>query len=149
MESWNFSQGFCQKEVSISCLVLNSLPARGDFCCLLITFANSLDPDQVQLNVGPDLDPSCLTHWWYWKNPASKTRQIKQQCAFSLANFDLLLMRIICSPIFGLTVPHPLFFVCGNKIFFMTRRKEWSTHNEHGKTIFVISLWNGNNSFLV
>ena len=26
----------------------NSFPASGDFCCLLITFANSLDPDQDQ-----------------------------------------------------------------------------------------------------
>ena len=32
-----------------------------NFCCLLITFANSLDPDQDQQNVGPDLDPNCLT----------------------------------------------------------------------------------------
>ena len=35
----------------------NSFLARGDFCCLLITLANSLDPDQDQQNVGPDLDP--------------------------------------------------------------------------------------------
>ena len=28
---------------------------------LLTIFANSLDPDQVRLNVGPDLDPNCLT----------------------------------------------------------------------------------------
>ena len=28
---------------------------------LLITFANSLDPDQARQNVWPDLDPSCLT----------------------------------------------------------------------------------------
>ena len=26
-------------------------------CRLLITFANSLDPDQARQNVGPDLDP--------------------------------------------------------------------------------------------
>ena len=25
-------------------------------CCLLITYANSLDPDQAQQNDGPDLD---------------------------------------------------------------------------------------------
>ena len=25
------------------------------------TFVNSLDPDQVRQNVGPDLDPNCLT----------------------------------------------------------------------------------------
>ena len=31
------------------------------FCLLLITFANSLDPDLGRLHVGPDLDPSCLT----------------------------------------------------------------------------------------
>ena len=38
-------------------------------CCLLITFANSLDPDQARQSVGPDLDPNCLTLWWYsWKN---------------------------------------------------------------------------------
>ena len=38
-----------------------TLPASGEFCCLLITFANSLDPDQARQNVGPDLEPSCLT----------------------------------------------------------------------------------------
>ena len=34
-------------------------------CRLLITFANSLEPDQDQQNVGPDLDPNCLcsTHF--------------------------------------------------------------------------------------
>ena len=30
-------------------------------CHLLITLANSLDPDQARQNVGPDLDPNCLT----------------------------------------------------------------------------------------
>ena len=57
----NFSQGFSQKVVSTSFFVFNSLPARGDFCCLLITFANSSDPDQTRQYVGPDLDPKCLT----------------------------------------------------------------------------------------
>ena len=56
----NFSQGFSQKVVPTSCFLFHSLPARGDFCCLLITFANSLDPDQARQNVGPDLDPYCL-----------------------------------------------------------------------------------------
>ena len=28
-----------------------------DFCHLLITFANSLDPDQDGQNIGPDLNP--------------------------------------------------------------------------------------------
>ena len=60
----NFNQGFSQKVVSTS-YAFNSLPARGDFCCLLIIFANSLDPDQAQHNTGPDLDPNCLTPEWY------------------------------------------------------------------------------------
>ena len=34
--------------------------ASDDFCRLLITFANSLDPDQDLQNVGPDLDPNRL-----------------------------------------------------------------------------------------
>ena len=33
--------------------------------CLLITFANSFDPDQARQNVRPDLDPNCLTPGWY------------------------------------------------------------------------------------
>ena len=61
-----FSQGFSQKEVLRS-FVFNFLYASGDVCHLLITFANSLDPDQAQQNVRPDLDPNCLTPWWYWK----------------------------------------------------------------------------------
>ena len=42
-------------------LINNSCPASGDFCHLLITFANSLDPDQDQQNLRPDLDPNCWT----------------------------------------------------------------------------------------
>ena len=44
-------------------IIFLSFPASGDFCHLLITFtfANSLDLDQAQQNVGPDLDPNCLT----------------------------------------------------------------------------------------
>ena len=42
-------------------LGLKSLPASGDICRLLIIFANSLAPDQAQQNIGPDLDPNCLT----------------------------------------------------------------------------------------
>ena len=55
--------GFSQKvvHVSRSCSVFNSLSAFSDFCHLLITFANSLDPDQTRQNFEPDLDPNCLT----------------------------------------------------------------------------------------
>ena len=31
-------------------------------CRLLIIFANSFDPDKAPQNVGPNLDPNCLTH---------------------------------------------------------------------------------------
>ena len=57
-----------------SALGLTLFPISGDFCHLLITFANSLDPDQARQNVrpdqarqnvGPDLDPNCLTLRWY------------------------------------------------------------------------------------
>ena len=33
-----------------------------------MTFANRLDPDQAQQNIGPDLDPSCLTLLYSWTN---------------------------------------------------------------------------------
>ena len=38
-----------------------SILVSGDLCCLLITFANSLFPDQCRQNVGPDLDTDRLT----------------------------------------------------------------------------------------
>ena len=41
--------------------IINRFLARGDFCQLQITFANSLDPDQDQQNIGPDLDSNHLT----------------------------------------------------------------------------------------
>ena len=40
---------------------VNSIPANGYFCHLLITFSNSSDPDQAPLSVGPDLDLKSLT----------------------------------------------------------------------------------------
>ena len=61
----NFSQGFSQSAVSIDCFVFNLLPTRVDFCCLLKTTANILDPDQARQNVGPDLNPCCLKPRWY------------------------------------------------------------------------------------
>ena len=32
-------------------------------CCLLIAFANRLDPDQARQNEGHELDPNYLTLW--------------------------------------------------------------------------------------
>ena len=40
--------------------MLNSFFASGDFCRLLITFVNSMDPGQDCQNVSLDLDPNCL-----------------------------------------------------------------------------------------
>ena len=40
---------------------INSFLDSSDFCNLLITFANSLDPDHDRHSVDPDLDPNCLT----------------------------------------------------------------------------------------
>ena len=47
------------KSVTGICLALTQT-ASGDVCHLLITFANSLDPDQDRQYVGPDLDPNHL-----------------------------------------------------------------------------------------
>ena len=40
---------------------LDQTSSETDFCRLLITSANCLDPDQDLQNVGPDLDPNRLT----------------------------------------------------------------------------------------
>ena len=42
-------------------VVANSFPASGNFCCLLITFANSLDPDQDRQKSVLIKDPNRLT----------------------------------------------------------------------------------------
>ena len=63
---------------------INSLPTE---CHLLITFANSLDPDQAWQNVRPDLDPNCLTHWWHsWKNFLKKLILKNRQTTKNLNN---------------------------------------------------------------
>ena len=62
---WEQQQTLNQQQQFASLLFVynkqSSLPTRGKFCCLLFIFANSLDPDQAQQNVGSDLDPKCLT----------------------------------------------------------------------------------------
>ena len=49
--------------------IFNPFPTNGNFCHLLITFGNSLDPDQAQQNIGPDPDPKKLFALWRysWK----------------------------------------------------------------------------------
>ena len=44
--------------ISMDIFLLNSFLVSCHLCCLLLTFANSLDPDQDQHFVGPDLDPN-------------------------------------------------------------------------------------------
>ena len=54
----------CFRLVSCAVLVRPWLPSvLPCLCRLLITFANSFDPDQARHNVRPDLDPNCLTIW--------------------------------------------------------------------------------------
>ena len=55
---WAMGGRDTRKVVSTSCSVSNSLPTSGNFCRLLITSKNSLDPDQARQNVGPGLDPN-------------------------------------------------------------------------------------------
>ena len=49
------------KNTYIHVHIIYSFLASGNFRHLLITFANSLDPDQDRGTVGPDLDSNCLT----------------------------------------------------------------------------------------
>ena len=58
---WSHFTAFAELWVHGNRLTLSLLAARGNFCHLLISFANSLDPDQDRHNVCPDLDPNCLT----------------------------------------------------------------------------------------
>ena len=46
--------------VPLNCplVLFKSVSPSGDFCHLLLTFANKLDPDQAQQNMGSDLDPT-------------------------------------------------------------------------------------------
>ena len=48
-------------------------------CRLLITFANSLEPDQDQQNVGPDLDPNCLCSTHFVKELILKKKISRRQ----------------------------------------------------------------------
>ena len=54
-------------------LIVQLFIARGDFCCLLITFANSLILDQNRQNVSPDLDLNRLTFKDFFENNFEKS----------------------------------------------------------------------------
>ena len=47
---------------NIGSIRVNAFFAIGNFCRLLIASANSLDPDQDQQDMGPDLNQNRLTH---------------------------------------------------------------------------------------
>ena len=87
MVHWPILWAHTEPKISLNyiSLTINSFPTSGDLCCLLINFANSLDPDQAWQKVGPDLDPNCFTLWWYsWKiflkRLIKKKKDIKKAC---------------------------------------------------------------------
>ena len=53
------SLNYSQQNIVLDVLPINTFLASNHFCSLLINFANSLEPDQDQHNVGSDLDPNC------------------------------------------------------------------------------------------
>ena len=57
----------------------NSVPAGGDFCRLLITFAKSLEPDQALQVVGPGLELNCVTLMVFLKEFSEKVDFEKNQ----------------------------------------------------------------------
>ena len=77
-------------EIAQGVVKLSSFAASGDFCPLLITFAYSLDPDQARQDIGPDLEPNCLTLLWYsWKIVLKKVNLKKKnpQMTKSMQNY--------------------------------------------------------------
>ena len=91
-----------EKDLAKVFLLLNSLPVSDIFCRLLITFANSLFQGHARQNVGPDLDPKCLTLWWYsWKNVLKNLilkkiskRQVKMDRCLKLLDLHRMLYYI-------------------------------------------------------
>ena len=63
---------------------------------LLITFANSLDQDQEWQNVGPDLDPICITLSLYSQKNFLKKFILKKKSAddkIALAEYGMCWLR--------------------------------------------------------
>ena len=54
-------QNLSSAVVVIGTLRVNSFQAGANFCRLLITFANNLEPGQADKMLGLNLDPNCLT----------------------------------------------------------------------------------------
>ena len=64
----------------LQCFDFNSFLASDKFCCLLITFVNSLDPDQNWQNFGAYQNPSCLILWCYSCKNILKKAMLKNIC---------------------------------------------------------------------
>ena len=94
------------------------------YCHLLITFANSLDPDQARLNGGPDLDPNCFTHWWYSRNIFFLKKLIlkKQQTAKTLPSRQRIKMK------WHITNLLPEIMISKNR-HFKTQNYRWNSIN--------------------
>ena len=95
-------------------LEFNSFLASGDFCCLLITFTNSLDPDQDRQNVDHDLDPNCLTLRVFLKDLLKKVifkkvsrQQQKHEKLSSMQRVQrqIFVRELLCS-IYGIMIIH-------------------------------------------
>ena len=89
-----------------------------DFCHLLITFVNSLEPGSDWQNVGPDLDPNCLTlilkdfsekddfekisrqqNGWFFFIQHAKSERVKS--IYSKVNLRLIVGDWTCVILFG------------------------------------------------
>ena len=66
---------------------LNPFPTCGDFRRLLIIYANSLDPDQAQQNVGPNLDQLFDTLMVFLKDFFEKVKKIIHRRQKSMQNY--------------------------------------------------------------
>ena len=60
MQLWSISHRILFESIILITIFISFL-ASSKLYHLLITFVNTLDPDQDRQNVGPDLDPNCLT----------------------------------------------------------------------------------------
>ena len=120
------------------------------YCFLLITLANSLDPDQTQRNVGPNLD----TNWYSW-NRFSKELIFKHSADYNPVNLPLRQWVIISNP----NVPkfkHFSFSVCKWNVGYtgwkslnasLANREDPEQTSEavlSGSALFAYTFWTGN-----
>ena len=77
--------------------IMNSLSASGDFCCLLISIANSLDPDQApRLSIFFMLNSN--EHQISTAHKKLKYRQIKKFLALSLSDVVFIMLISVKMP---------------------------------------------------